>query len=115
MLTECGVERGWWCSPSRPDERLWLEETCQAEGPERILALKPAGSHMDMRLRCLTRAQELDGARALVLVGSAPVLSIGQAVGCGIPSLFLEFVPSAGIGTWSSLASSSAQELSTGT
>lgn len=42
-------------------------------------------------------------------------LSTGQAVGCSIPSLFLEFMLSARISTWRSLASSSAQELITGT
>lgn len=108
--------------PSCPDEasslleeRLWLEGSCQAGGAERFLALKLAGSHTDMRLRCFNRAQELHGARALVLVGPARALSTGQAVGCSIPSLFLEFMLSAGISTWRSLASSSAQELITGT
>lgn len=65
---------------------------------------------MDMRLRCLARAQELDGRHALVLVGSGRVLSTEQAVGCGIPSLALEFVPSAGISTWRSPTSLSTQD-----
>ena len=103
MLSERGVERGWACPPSCPheassllEERVWLERLCQAGGAERFLALKPPGSHTDMRLRCLDRAQELDGACALVLVGS------------GAHTI-------RGISTWRSLASSRAQELSMGT